>query len=125
MARMTIGGPPAESHLMRRHPRQGRGPDGVVVYSLEDIGAPAGEDPKATIEVHREGDVATVVGGGVPEQHRGHGYGPRLARQVTTAVRAEGCRIARMADPGTDQGRRMLVDLGYSRLDDGRWEIEL
>lgn len=122
---MTIGGSSAESHLMRRSPRQGRGPGGVVVYALEDIGAPAGEDPKATIEVHRAGDVATVVGGGVPVHHRGRGYGPRLARQVTTAVRAEGCRVARMADPGTDQGRRMLVDLGYTRLDDGMWEVVL
>jgi len=122
---MTIGGSSAESHLMRRSPRQGRGPGGVVTYTLEDLAAPAGEDPKAVIEVHREGDVATVVGGGVPERHRGHGYGPRLARQVTTAVRAEGCRVARMADPGTEQGRGMLLGLGYTRLDDGTWEIEL
>ncbi len=121
---MTIGGS-AESHLMRRVPRLGRGPDYVVVYTLEDLGAPAGEDPKAVIEVHRVGDTATVIGGGVPERHRGHGYGPRLARQVTTAVRAEGCRIVRMSDPGTDQGRRMLLDLGYRRLDDGVWELVL
>lgn len=110
---------------MRRTPRHGTGPGGVVVYSLEDLGAPAGEDPKAVIEVRRDGDVATVVGGGVPEPHRGHGHGPRLARQVTAAVRAEGCRIARMSDPGTDQGRRMLLDLGYLRLDDGIWELAL
>lgn len=122
---MTIGETSAESHLMRRSPRQGDGPGGVVTYTLEDLAAPAGEDPKAVIEVHREGDVATVVGGGVPVRHRGHGYGPRLARQVTTAVRAEGCRIARMADPGTEQGRGMLRGLGYSRLPDGTWEIEL
>jgi GNAT superfamily N-acetyltransferase len=125
MARMTIGGSSAESHLMRRSPRQGRGAGDVVVYTLEDIGLPSGEDPKAVIEVHLAGDVATVVGGGVPERHRGNGYGPRLARQVTTAVRAEGCRIARMADPGTDQGRRMLVDLGYTRLDADTWELVL
>ncbi len=114
-----------ESHLMRRTPLQGQGPGGVVIYSLEDLGSPAGEDPKAVIEVHRDGDVATVVGGGVPERHRGHGHGPRLARQVTTAVREEGCRIVRMADPGSDQGRRMLLDLGYLRLDDGIWELVL
>ncbi|QJY45974.1 GNAT family N-acetyltransferase [Pseudonocardia broussonetiae] len=116
----------AESHLMRRTPRHGTGAGGVVVYTLEDIGSAAGEDPKATIEVHRAGDVATVVGGGVPEHHRGRGYGPRLARQVTTAVRAEGCRIARIPDPGTDQGRRMLVGLGYTQLPGGgTWEITL
>lgn len=122
---MTIGDSSAESHLMRRSPRQGRGPGDVVVYTLEDLAAPAGSDPKATIEVHRSGDVATVVGGGVPVRHRGHGYGPRLARQVTTAVRAEGCRLARIPDPGTDQGRRMLVDLGYTRLEDGVWQLVL
>ena len=122
---MTIGGSSAESHLMRRSPRQGRGPGDVVVYTLEDIAVPAGEDPKATIEVHRAGDLATVVGGGVPVRHRGHGYGRRLARQVTTAVRAEGCRIARIPDPGTDEGRRMLVDLGYTRRDEQTWELVL
>ncbi|WP_300018373.1 GNAT family N-acetyltransferase [Pseudonocardia sp.] len=115
----------AESHLMRRSPRQGRGPGGMVVYTLEDVAGPAGEDPKAVIEVRRVGDVATVVGGGVPQRHRGQGFGRRLARQVTAAVRAEGCRIARIADPGTDQGRRMLVDLGYARLDADTWELVL
>jgi GNAT superfamily N-acetyltransferase len=110
---------------MRRSPRRGWGADGIVVFSLEDVAAPAGEDPKAVIRVLCRDGTATTIGGGVPLPHRGHGYGRRLARQVRDALRAEGITRARIADPGTDQGRRMLVDLGYTRTEPGMWELDL
>lgn len=110
---------------MRRRPRRGWGAGGLVVYTLEDLAAPAGADPKAVIEVRRAAGTATVVGGGVPAEHRGHGHGRRLAGQVIAALRAEGCRAVRMAEPAEESGRRVLVELGFVRLAPGTWELAL
>lgn len=103
----------AESHLMRRSPQRGWGPGGLVVYTLEDLTAPPGQDPKAVIEVRRATASATVVGGGVAPEHRGCGHGRRLGLQVMTALRAEGCRLVRTAEPPEGPGRRMLGELGF------------
>lgn len=120
---MTTTG--AESHLMRRRPRRGSGADGLVVFTLEDLAAPEGDDPKAVLEVRLDGTVARVVGGGVPEPHRGHGHGRRLARQVVAALRAEGYATALMPEPHADHERRALTDLGFLPLRPGTWRLLL
>jgi ribosomal protein S18 acetylase RimI-like enzyme len=120
---MTSAG--AESHLMRRSPRRGTGSGGLVVFTLEDLTAPEGDDPKAVIEVRRTASVARVVGGGVPPQHRGHGHGPRLARQAMAALRAEGCRTVLVSEPASEEFRRMLRDLGFLPLTPGTWRLSL
>lgn len=119
---MTTG---AESHLMRRTPRRGTAPDGTVRYTLEDLTDPAGEDPKAVIEVLRTGSVARVVGGGVPERHLGHGHGRRLAAQVMAAQRAEGCRTVLMAETAEPAARRMMRELGFVPVEPGTWQLTL
>jgi ribosomal protein S18 acetylase RimI-like enzyme len=110
---------------MRRTPQVGWGPDGLVVFTLEDLGSPAGEDPKAVIEVRREVRLATVVGGGVPEAHRGRGHGRRLARQAMAALRAEGCTTVRIAEPTPPAVVRALVELGFERVPPSAWELAL
>jgi predicted GNAT family acetyltransferase len=110
---------------MRRHPRRGRGPDGLVVYMLEDLGAPAGSDPKAVIEVRRSADTAVLARAEVPRAHRGNGHGRRLARQVMSALRAEGCRVVRAEEPGDPSGRRLLAELGFVRIAPGILELAL
>lgn len=114
-----------ESHLMRRTPRQGAGPDGLVVYTLEDLTASVGEDPKAVIEVRTTASVARLVGGGVPTRHRGNGYGRRLGTQVMAALRAEGCRTVLTSEPGPGPGRRMLLELGFLPVSPGTWQLLL
>ena len=127
MAAMIDGGtgPVAESHLMRRQPRRGSGPGGVVVYTLEDLGAPAGSDPKAFIEVRRSADAAVLIGAGAPPAHRGKGHGRRLARQVMAALRAEGCRVVRADVPDDPRAGRLLAELGFVPTEPGLLELAL
>lgn len=120
----TTGGS-AESHLMRRTPRQGWGAGGVVVYTLEDLAAPVGEDPKAVIEVSCSAGVARLIGGGVPPVHRGLGHGRRLGAQVIAALRAEGCRTVVSDAPAAGPGRRMLLDLGFVPVSPSTWQLTL
>lgn len=114
----------AESHLMRRRPPRGTGPDGRVVYSLEDLLAPD-EPAKAVVELERSGETATIVGGGVPPEHRGHGHGPRLGRQVMADLRADGCRRVLAAAPGDEVEHRVLTELGFVPDGPGRLRLEL
>lgn len=116
---------PAESHLMRRRPPRGTGTDGRVVYTLEDLLAPPGQAPAAVIEVTLAGDTATLVGGGVPAEHRGRGHGPRLGHQVMAELRAAGCRLVHAADPPDGPGRRMLLALGFVPAGPGRLRLDL
>jgi GNAT superfamily N-acetyltransferase len=118
-------GPVAESHLMRRHPRRGWGPGGFVVYTLEDLGAPAGSDPKAVIEVRRSADAAVLAAAAVPPAHRGRGHGRRLARQVMAALRAEGCQVVRADEPDDPRARRLLAELGFVPIEPGVLELAL
>ncbi|HVL85154.1 MAG TPA: hypothetical protein VM367_12830, partial [Pseudonocardia sp.] len=93
--------------------------------SMTALGASPGEAPKAVIEVRRAAGVATVVGGGVPVEHRGRGHGQRLGRQVMAELRAEGCRLVRTAEPPPGPGLRMLLQLGFRPAATGVLELEL
>jgi GNAT superfamily N-acetyltransferase len=127
MAVMIDGGtgPVAESHLMRRQPRRGLGPGGVVVYTLEDLGAPAGSDPKAFIEMRLTADAAVLASAGVPPVHRGQGHGRRLARQVMAALRSEGCQVVRADEPDDPRAERLLAELGFVPIEPGLLELAL
>lgn len=122
---MTASAHPAESHLMRRRPPRGTGPAGLVVYTLEDLLAAPDDPAKAVIEVVLAGEVATVVGGGVPSEHRGHGHGRRLAHQVMADLRADGLRRAVVDEPLDEAARRMIAGLGFVPDGPGRLRLDL
>jgi hypothetical protein len=92
--------PAATTYLLRRRPPRGAGPDGTVVFTLEDVGTPPGEDPRATARVVIEGAAASVrslaVTSDDPDQRS------RLLREVLDALRSDGCVTVTVESPGSD-----------------------